>query len=110
MSEPSPPPAASKGSTLLWGAVLTLAGAAVTAINWYTALYEGSFYIVATIMGPVFVGLGLAMLLAPSVPPAGATPSALHTARRYSALGAFFLGIAVGIGDFLIFNGWLPIP
>jgi hypothetical protein len=103
-------PTTSQGSTLLWGSVLTLAGAAVTAINWYTVLTDGSYYIVASIMGPVIAGIGLAMLLAPAVPSPDTTLSALHRVRRYLALGVFFLGIAVGIADFAAFNGWLPVP
>lgn len=104
----TPPP--SKGSTWLAGGLLAVVGIAATAINWYTAETEGSYYAVMSIMGPALAGLGVCVLVAPALPPPGATPSVLHSARRYIALGAFFLGIVIGFAEFAAFNGWLPIP
>ncbi len=104
----APPP--SKDTTWLGGGLLAVVGIAMTAINWYTATTEGSYYIAASIMGPALAGLGISVLLAPAMLPPGTTPSVLHTVRRYVALGAFFLGIVVGFAEFAAFNGWLPIP
>jgi hypothetical protein len=101
-------PPATRSSVLLWGLVLAGGGFAVTALNWYAALNEGSYYITASIMGPVICSLGLAMLVAPAA--SGEKPGALYTARRYGAIALIGLGIAAGFASIAAFNGWIAMP
>jgi hypothetical protein len=47
------------------GLFIATMGAILTIWTWYSAIYEGHFYLKAAMLGPVFTIIGLALILFP---------------------------------------------
>lgn len=109
MTEPAPKPAKAP-NTFLVGLGLAVTGAVGTAVNWYSILTDGSYWIVMSVFGPTLLGLGLGILLAPDLPPPGEKRSPANAARRYAAIAVIALGMVAGIVNLAMFSGLLPLP
>ena len=98
-----------KTSSGLWLALgLAAVGFGTAAVNWNSALTEGTYYVSAAAIGPFLGFLGLAMLVAPRTEDVAGKPQRLRTLRVWLGRAMLAIALVAGAANLAVMNGWIP--